>query len=155
MLIKRWCCLLSIAAATFIIYISPAVAAFKQNNSGSFTNITIAELPTSIKQQQASTVLQQLDLTTEQQEQIKKIHYKYKQQIQKKSNSLAVLQRQLSDLMVSTKPTHLIRAKNQQLVNLRREIGQLRFESMLATREILTPEQRQKFRDIIDSQLAP
>ena len=57
--------------------------------------------------------------------------------------------------MVGTEPANLIRAKNQQLVSLRQEIGELRFESMLATREILTPQQRQKFRKIIESQLTP
>ncbi|MEM7760985.1 MAG: hypothetical protein AAF298_23070, partial [Cyanobacteria bacterium P01_A01_bin.40] len=56
-----------------------------------------------------------------------------------------------SDMMVGTEPVELLRAKNQQLNNLRQEIGALRFESMLATREILTPQQREKFRDLVNS----
>ena len=103
--------------------------------------------------QQHSILFQQLNLSSSQKERIKKIHSQYKQQIRKKNHNLSVLQKQLSDLMVGTESVESIRAKNQQLVNLRQEIGKLRFESMLATREILTPQQRQKFREIIESQL--
>ncbi|MEL6911717.1 MAG: hypothetical protein AAFO85_16140, partial [Cyanobacteria bacterium J06598_4] len=56
---------------------------------------------------------------------------------------------QLSDMMVGTESVELLRAKNHQLNTLRQEIGSLRFESMLATREILTPQQRQKFRELV------
>ena len=123
------------------------------NSNYSTNEITIADTSIlSTKQEQASEVLHQLNLTSEQEQQIKKIHHKYKRQLFRKRNSLIVLQQQLSDLMVSTKPTNLIRAKNQQLVDLRQEIGELKFESMLATREILTPQQRQKFREIMESQ---
>ena len=163
MLVKRWRCLLLIITTAFIItYTSPVLAAFQlpvfnwDNSNYSIDTITIADRSlVSTKQKPASNIFQQLNLTREQQEQIKKIHHRYKQQIHKKRNSLAILQKQLSDLMVGTEPATLIRAKNQQLVSLRQEIGELKFESMLATREILTPQQRQKFREIIESQLAP
>lgn len=55
--------------------------------------------------------------------------------------------------MAGTDSAELIRAKNQELVQLHQEIGTLRFESMLATRELLTPQQRQKFRQLAQSQL--
>ena len=140
--------------------LTPAEFQLSTFNSDNFNNsnystdkITIADSSIlSTIQEQASKVLHQLNLTLEQQEQIKKIHRKYKKQLYHKKNSLIILQQQLLDLMVSTKPTNLIRAKNQQLLNLRQEIGELRFESMLATREILTPQQRQKFRKIMESQ---
>lgn len=101
-----------------------------------------------------SHLLHQLNLTNTQKAKIQQIHDRYKQQITRKRQDLNLLQKQLSDLMVGTESVELIRAKNQQLVNLRHEIGQLRFETMLATREILTPEQRRKFRELVESQLA-
>lgn len=104
--------------------------------------------------QQSFSLFQQLDLTSEQQQRIKQIHLQYRQQIRKKKANLTRLQQQLSDMMVGTEPVELLRAKNQQLSVLRQEIGALRFESMLATREILTPQQRQKFRELVASQLA-
>lgn len=106
------------------------------------------------QQKQPSNLLQQLNLTKEQQQQIRQIHYRYMQQIRQKRNNLVILQQQLSDMMAGTEPINLIRAKNQQLVTLQQEIGILRFESMLATREILTPQQRQKFRKLVKSHLS-
>ena len=100
-------------------------------------------------QQQQISLFQQLDLTPEQQQQIKQIHRRYGQQMLKKKQTISRLQQQLSDMMVGTEPIELLRAKNQQLNVLRQEMGTLRFESMLATREILTPQQRQKFRELV------
>lgn len=107
-----------------------------------------------IREKQSFNLFQQLNLTTEQQRQIKAIHSQYRQQIRRKKDAIVRLQRQLSDMMVGTEPVELLRAKNQQLNNLHQEIGTLRFESMLATREILTPQQREKFRDLVQARLA-
>jgi periplasmic protein CpxP/Spy len=163
MLSTRWHNLLSIITTTclliLIIHISPGIASFKISlpikNNYLLQTTTIADSSLVTNKQNPSSLLEQLNLTNNQNEQIQQIHRQYKQQILKKKNNLARLQQQLSDLMVGTNSVELIRAKNKQLVDLRTEIGELRFESMLATREILTPQQRQKFRDIIESQLAP
>ena len=159
--IRRSCSFLLATTAFLTIYSTSTLAAFRfsslPENYGNYPTGTIITADNSlltVKQQQPSSLLQQLNLTKKQKEQIEQIHSEYKQQILKKRNSLARLQQQLSDLMVGTEPVELVRAKNKQLVNLRQEIGQLRFESMLATREILTPQQRQKFREIIESQLS-
>ena len=175
MLSTRWHSLFSLTVTTFfiilIINISPVFA-----NSGlslptshnyfarqravqgddafriGVSQISIADNSLVTTKKEPSNLLHQLDLTDSQKEQIKKIHSHYRQQMRKKKSNLTLLQQQLSDLMVGTEPVELIRAKNRQLVDLREEIGSLRFESMLATREILTPQQRQKFREIIESQ---
>ena len=109
---------------------------------------------TSTESKKPFNLLQQLNLTSEQQRQIRRIHHKYRQKIRQKKSSLNLLQNQLSDMMVGTEKVELIRAKNEQLLALRQEIEKLRFESMLATREILTLQQRLKFREIMESQLA-
>ena len=99
--------------------------------------------------ERSASLFQRLDLTKEQHQQIKQIHYQYQRQVAKKRQLMTKLQQQLSDMMVGTESAELIRAKNHQLSTLRQEIGSLRFESMLATREILTPQQRQKFRELV------
>ena len=101
------------------------------------------------KPQQTISLFQQLDLSREQQQQIKQIHRRYRQQVLKKKQTISRLQQELSDMMVGTQPTQLLRAKNQQLNVVRQEMETLRFESMLATREILTLQQRQKFRELV------
>ena len=162
MLSTRWNSLFSITATTvfiiIILHISPVLANNRtpfpiSNNSFLFDSNLVADNSVAATKQNPSHLLHQLNLTSKQREEMKKIHHQYKQQIRKKKSSLTLLQQELSDLMIGTESVELIRAKNRQLVNLRTEIGELRFESMLATREILTPQQRQKFREIIESQL--
>lgn len=101
---------------------------------------------------QPISLFQQLDLTAQQQQQIKQIHQQYRKQIRHKKNNIAQLQQQLSDMMVGTEPVELLRAKNKKLSILRQELGALRFESMLAIRKILTPQQRQKYKELVNSQ---
>ena len=102
--------------------------------------------------QQPISLFQQLDLTAQQQQQIGQIHSSYRQQIRHKKNNIARLEQQLSDMMVGTEPIELLRAKNEKLSILRQEVGALRFESMLAIRKILTPQQRQKYKELVNSQ---
>ena len=56
-------------------------------------------------------------------------------------------------MMTVTTTADLLLRKNQQLTNISQEIGALRFESMLATRETLTLQQKHKFRDFIQLHL--
>ena len=102
---------------------------------------------------QPISLFQQLDLSVEQQQQIGQIHRKYREPIRHKRNSISQLQQQLSDMMVGTEPVELLRAKNKKLSILRQELGALRFESMLSIRKILTPQQRQKYRELVNSRL--
>ncbi len=160
MSIIQWQCLLFLAAISIFIAnsrfgLAVSSLSFLPNNQHSSTaKSTIADNHLTVTKQQPQSLIQQLNLTDEQKQKIKQIHYRYKQQILKKKNNLAVLQQQLSDMMIGTESVELIRAKNQQLVTLRQEIGALHFESMLATREILTPQQRQKFKKILESRLS-
>ena len=102
--------------------------------------------------QQPISLFQQLDLTVEQQQKIRQIHSSYRQQIRQKKNHIVQLEQQLSDMMVGTEPVELLRAKNKRLGILRQEVGALRFESMLAIRKILSPQQRQKYKELVNSQ---
>ena len=98
------------------------------------------------------TILQQLNLSPQQQQKIEKVRLQYQEEIHQKQKNLTLLQQQFSQMMTGTASARSIRLKNQELVKLRQEIGNLRFESMLATRELLTPQQRQKFRELATPQ---
>ena len=159
-LVRRRPYLLTFVVIIFFIICSLPVGAdsslsgLKSHTSNPGRETITAEQPLTIAQQKQSFGLfQQLNLTAEQQQQIKIIHTRYRQEIRQKRSSIAKLQQQLSDMMVGTEPVELLRAKNQQLNALHQEIGTLRFESMLATREILTPQQRRKFREVVNSRL--
>ena len=107
----------------------------------------------SVKQNKEN-ILQQLDLSAQQQQQIEQLRHQYQKQIHQRQKDLELLQQQFRQMMAGTDSAELIRAKNQELVKLGQEIRALRFESMLATRELLTPQQRQKFQELVESQAA-
>ena len=150
--LRRQRLLTLVAIGLSIFYSLPVFAnsaRFLSSRPGNYVPTQI--IAQSSSQQQQISLFQQLDLTPEQQQQIKQIHRRYGQQMLKKRQTISRLQQQLSDMMVGTAPIESLRAKNQQLNVLRQEMGTLRFESMLATREILTLQQRQKFRDLVQN----
>ncbi len=97
------------------------------------------------------TLFQQLNLTTNQQRQIEQIHRLYYPEIIKLRKQLAAAKEELTNMMASTESATIIRTKHQEILNLRQELGELQLETMLATREVLTLEQRQDFADILRS----
>ena len=138
---------------SFPVFASSPLSSFKRASEWSHQIIVNHNYPLVAQRNRSVSLFQQLNLTSEQHQQIKQIHRQYKQQIWQKKNAIAKLQQQLSDMMVGNEPVEVLRAKNQQLSLLRQEISTLRFESMLATREILTLQQRQKFRELVNSRL--
>lgn len=97
------------------------------------------------------TLFQQLNLTTAQQKKIERIHRRYYPQIIKLRETLTSLKEELTVMMAGTESATTIRDKHQEVLSLRQELGELQLESMLATREVLTLEQRQNFADILRS----
>lgn len=142
-----------VAIAISILYSLPVFASsarqFGLGVSSAIPAIVAQKTTSAIPKEQKVSLFQQLDLTAQQQQQIKEIHLRYQQQVLKKKQRISRLQQKLSDMMVGTEDAKLLRAKNRKLSILRQEMGTLRFESMLATREILTLEQRQKFRELV------
>lgn len=151
-LVRRRRYLLTLVAIALSILYSLPVFASSFRLSLSVPRLSL-RTPTLVAQQtpaeQKVSLFQQLNLTGEQQQKIKQIHLRYRQQVAKKKQRIDRLQQQLSDMMVGTETVELLRAKNHELNIVRQELGSLRFESMLATREILTLQQRQKFRELV------
>ena len=160
-LVRRRRYLLGLVALILaVIYSFPVFAdapfqLFKGDFLGFTTKTVVAHnLAPAREREQTVSLFQHLNLTEQQQRQLTQIHRQYKLKILKKKNIVAELQQQLSDMMVGTEPVPLLRRKNQQLTVQRQEMSSLRFESMLATREILTPQQRREFRELVKMQLA-
>ncbi|ACK71693.1 protein of unknown function Spy-related [Gloeothece citriformis PCC 7424] len=95
-------------------------------------------------------ILQELNLTEQQKQQLEAIKQQYEGQIQPLRDNLKIVYQDLGQMMAGTASVPEIRAKHQELVNLRQQMGDLRFEGMLAMREILTPEQRNKFAQLME-----
>lgn len=94
--------------------------------------------------------LQELNLTPQQMQQMQAMQARYKPQISQRAQAMRQAKQELASLMSSTTAsTSQITAKNQQVEQLAQQIRQLKFESMMAMREIMTPEQRTKFAQLM------
>ena len=94
-------------------------------------------------------VIDELNLSDAQKQKIKQIHQQYQGQISQSQESLRSAQQRLSQMMVSTDSSAAIRTQHQEVIQLRQALDNLRFESMLAMREVLTLKQRRQFAQLM------
>lgn len=131
-----------------LITLGGAVALAKPN---SLFIQTFAQSQTSPKpKQRQPKLMEQLNLDPEQKQKLKVIHEQYKDQISQNKQAVRQANKELRDLMASAATADQIRSKHKQVQGLRQDLEKLTFESMLATREILTPEQRLQFTQFME-----
>jgi periplasmic protein CpxP/Spy len=106
---------------------------------------TVASADASRPQAHKGGILQSLNLTRDQLRQIAKARQKYQPLIQDHARTVRALQAELKRLMAGTAEPAEVQDKFRQLQAQRQQLQQLRFESSLAIRQILTPPQRQAF----------
>jgi Spy/CpxP family protein refolding chaperone len=93
--------------------------------------------------------LQQLNLTPEQTRQVQAIRERNQGQMEQARNSLRQARQELNQLMDSNASQRQVQDKFAQVQSLQQQVAKLRFENMMAIREILTPEQRQQMRTLM------
>ncbi len=124
----------------------------QKRSEATYSSVLIAENHDALTDAESKiTLFQQLNLTSAQQKKIKQIHNLYYPQIIKIREKLTALKDELTAMMASAESATMIRNKHQEILQLRQELGELQLETMLATREVLTLEQRQEFADILKS----
>lgn len=89
--------------------------------------------------------LRDMNLTPEQQEQLKALRSQHKDEIQQTHEALHQAHEEMHDLMASDAAEATIRAKYREISNLRQKMSDLRFNSMMEMRQIFTSEQRRLF----------
>ncbi|MBD0361654.1 MAG: Spy/CpxP family protein refolding chaperone [Coleofasciculus sp. C3-bin4] len=99
-------------------------------------------------------LIEQLNLTEEQKQKLQAIQTQYKDQISQRKQALRQATQELRDLMAGNASADEIRAKHRQVQGLRQQMEEVSFESMLAMREVLTPEQRSQFARLIEQRRA-
>jgi Spy/CpxP family protein refolding chaperone len=108
----------------------------------------IAQTPTSVPRPnpvKSGGWLKDLNLTSQQLQKIKEIRNQSKQQIVRKSQEIRQRQQELHDLIAGTATKEQVRGKYNQIELIKQQLADTQFENTLAIREILNPEQRQKF----------
>jgi periplasmic protein CpxP/Spy len=99
-------------------------------------------------------ILQQLNLTRDQFRQVSVVRKKYQPLIQGQARTVKTLQSKLRSLMASSAESSEVQNAFQELQKHRQDLQQLRFDSSLATRQILTPAQRKAFEAALDKRRA-
>ena len=93
-------------------------------------------------------VLQQLNLSTEQLQKLKAIRDRDQTPMRELAKQSRQANKELRDLLAGTESSDVIRTKHTQVLNLQQELQKQHFETMLAMREILTPQQRSQLNEI-------
>lgn len=89
---------------------------------------------------------EELKLTPDQREKLKKIHDEYHKTLPGKKEAMLAAKESLKESLRSAAADSDVRKKFEELEKRQTEFGQARFEKILALRALLTPEQRQKFK---------
>jgi periplasmic protein CpxP/Spy len=89
--------------------------------------------------------LRDLNLTPEQLKRLQAVRQQYNAQLSQKAENLKQARQEMVQLMAGTATDQQLRAKFGQIEALHQEVAKLRFDSMLAMRSLLTPEQRRQF----------
>ena len=96
-------------------------------------------------------LMDQLNLNSDQKQKLKVIRDQYKDKISQNKQAVRQANKELRDLMASDASVAQIRAKHDQVQGVRQNLEKVTFESMLETREVLTPEQRIQFAKLMES----
>ncbi|MEG4634275.1 Spy/CpxP family protein refolding chaperone [Microcoleus sp. AR_TQ3_B6] len=84
----------------------------------------------------------QLNLSADQKQKMQAISARYKDQISQRMQAVRQARQELATMMTGTATASQMREKHRQIIGLRQQLEEAQFESTLAMREVLTPEQR-------------
>ncbi|ELR98847.1 Spy/CpxP family protein refolding chaperone [Gloeocapsa sp. PCC 73106] len=96
------------------------------------------------------TMLEELGLTQEQKQDIAGIQQKYSQDLAQGHQELHSAYEELRQMMIGMESEAAIRDKHQEIGIMRQHVADLRLETMLELREVLTPDQRQELADLME-----
>ncbi|MDX2244675.1 MAG: Spy/CpxP family protein refolding chaperone [Leptolyngbyaceae cyanobacterium bins.302] len=96
--------------------------------------------------------LRDLNLSPEQVQKIQEIRNQHQERLAEQKQAVRQAQQELKQLMASKASTEQIRQKFDQLQDLKQKLGNTRMEVMLAIRNVLNPEQRQKLNEVVKQQ---
>ena len=84
-----------------------------------------------------------LNLSADQKQKMQTVRDRYKEQVSQRMQAVRQARQELETMMSSpTANVSQIREKHRQIMGLRQQLEEVQFESTLAMREVLTPEQR-------------
>jgi len=133
--------------ASVIAFLTLSIGAVALANPKPWLSQTISQnpnLPNNPPNQNVPGWIQRLNLTTEQTQRMQTISNKYRGQIFELAKTLRQAEFELGQMLGSDVSIDALRQKHRQVETLKQKVGNLRFESLLEMREVLTPEQRRQ-----------
>jgi Spy/CpxP family protein refolding chaperone len=106
--------------------------------------------PSSLAQTSSKQTIPSLKLSESQQRQIADIKNRYRGPLEERRDTFNIIEEQLRRLMTSNVSTEEIRAKHSELRRISQEIEDLRFNSMLEIRQVLTTIQRSQLAQLME-----
>ncbi|BAQ62318.1 hypothetical protein GM3708_2724 [Geminocystis sp. NIES-3708] len=149
--------LLSLAILSSIGISFSAVAAEKPIPNEANITTQIAQNTTPTKQKgegKKDKLMEKLNLTSQQKQQMESIRSKYQPQINSLREQMRTEREKMSTMMRNNESENSLRAQHQSITALNQKMQNLRFESMLEMQEVLTPEQRQQFSQMMGERRA-
>jgi len=139
--------LFSMTVGSNIVFAAPI-----NSSSPSFEPNLIAQSRTRLmrKGEGPEALMKQLNLSSQQQQQLTAIRQKYQGQMKQLHEQLRQNQQELKAMMDGTTSANTIMAKHDQVIGLRQQLDKLRFQSMLESRDVLNPDQRKQFAQLMD-----
>jgi Spy/CpxP family protein refolding chaperone len=95
-------------------------------------------------------VIEQLNLTPEQSQQIDAIHEQFRSDNETLYQEMRTNHQEMRSLLASDASEEQLRQQHQKNQSLRQQLGNNRFETMLQVRKILTPEQRTQMAELME-----
>ncbi len=99
-------------------------------------------------------IWRKLNLSTEQQKEMRGIRQKYKPQMSSLREQIQSEREKLDTMMKAEESETTLRNQHQKIVQIDQQIHNLRFESMLEMRSVLSSEQRQEFQEMMNERRA-
>lgn len=98
--------------------------------------------------------MEKLNLTTEQQQKMQSIRTKYQPQMDDIREEIRTEREKLRQMMTNNDSPDNLRSQHNKIASLNQRMGDLRFQSMLEMREVLTSEQRQQWNQMMEDKKA-
>ena len=156
----RHCTAITLKTLAFVVGL-PCAAVFALNShhwvnanqatkqSTSDSTVLIAQTSRPSKRSEGDRWLKDLNLTKDQIQKIQVIRQRYQPRMNQQRQAVARTQQELKQLMASSASSEQIRRKFDQLQKLRQQFSDTRMEIMLAIRELLNPQQREKLANLM------
>jgi periplasmic protein CpxP/Spy len=154
----NWKIFSAVTAALFILPLGTYAATLNQDNNTQESMITMGKMVQNHDKRQnrgdrgdgMDKLLEQLDLTPEQSQNIEAIKEQSKTATESLRSQMQTQHQEMRSLLASDASTEQLRQQHQQVEELHQQLGNNRFETMLRIREVLTSEQRAKIAELME-----